>query len=87
MRINWAIATHVYVSELLHLREAMRNLEVTRCAVLPSSPLLCDANCLCVDSDSGSVWAAAKAGLCCIAGKEVGRELHSILFSTLLKFS
>ena len=69
----------------------MRNLEVTHCAVLPSSPLLCDASCFCVDSDSGSVWAAAKAGLCCIVGKEVGREgappPDSTLFSTLLKFS
>lgn len=87
MRINWAIATHVYVSELLYLREAMRNLEVTRCAVLPSSPLLCDASCLCVDSDSGSVWAAAKAGLCCIAGKEVGRELRLLTASSSRKFS
>lgn len=60
----------------------MRNIEVTRCTVLPSSPLLCDASCLCVDSDSGSIWAATKAGLCCIAGKEVGSELRLLTASS-----
>ena len=49
----------------------MRNLEVTRCVVLPPHPLLRSASWFCLDCDSGSVWVAVKDGLCCIAEKEV----------------
>ena len=58
------------------LASRMRNLEVTRCVVLPSNPLLSRCSWFCLDCDNGSVWVATKDGLCCVAEKEVRRTVR-----------
>ena len=57
---------------------AMRNLEVTKCLVLPPAALLSEVQCFCLDCDRGTVWVVTRNDLCCIEDGKVTSLTNSM---------